>query len=366
MGYYLLGYSPQEGTFETDVKRAKFHKVTVRVKRPGAIVRSKSGFSGITDNDASPTAPEATQTREQQLLEALASPFAASDLGVCLTCFYNDFGVHGPIGRSMFHFQAKDLSFAKQLDNSWHASVDIVATAYRGINQSVQRRQRREEIRLPDELYQKALKEGFLYTWDYPMKEPGTFLMRAVVRDAKTARIGSASQAVTVPDTRKGQFAMSGVLVKLATPELTSQTDTAAVGAAGKAESWSEGGPAIRRYLQGQQILYTFLVVNPKLKGAEKKSQVIKEVLVYKDGKLLFRGDPTPINKQGLLDDRRLVGRGILKLGANSPPGEYILQVVVTNQLARKNKSKLTQWIDFEVVKKLTPIVALHTASEGH
>ena len=366
MGYYLLGYSPPEGTFEQDSKKSKFRRVTVRVKRSGVQVRWKAGFDGSADGDGI-TEPVISQSREQQLLEALASPFAKTDLGIRLTCFYADYGAaHGAYVRSMLFFQGKDLTFKPEPGNFWHASVDIVTSAYRGIKEPIQQRQRREEIRLPEATYQKAMKEGFLFSWDYQIKEPGTFMMRAVVRDAETSRIGAASQSLTVPDTRKGQLAMSGVVIKLATPEMLGIKAPPVTAANGTAEAWAEGGPAVRRYMQGQNIVYSFLVVNPKRKSSDKTSQITKELLVYKDGKLQFRGDPLPVDEKGRLDERSVAGSGILKLGTTSPPGEYVLQIVATDKLAPKKKSKVTQWIDFEVVKAPVTKVAVSTASEGH
>ena len=41
-GYYLLGYVPDESTFTSGAP--ELHKLTVRVKRPGVRVRSRSGF----------------------------------------------------------------------------------------------------------------------------------------------------------------------------------------------------------------------------------------------------------------------------------------------------------------------------------
>jgi len=49
LGYYLLGYSPREGTFEKDAAKAKSHRVVVRMRLPGLTVRWKSGFNGVTD-----------------------------------------------------------------------------------------------------------------------------------------------------------------------------------------------------------------------------------------------------------------------------------------------------------------------------
>ncbi len=46
-GYYLIGYRPTEETFNK-----KFHKLTARVKKPGHEVRTRSGFLGMTEDEA--------------------------------------------------------------------------------------------------------------------------------------------------------------------------------------------------------------------------------------------------------------------------------------------------------------------------
>ncbi len=352
MGYYLLGYSPQEGTFEKDPKKVKYHRIAVRSKRPGLVIRWKTGFNGVTGNDVPLETSSSAKTREQQLMEALASPFTSNDLKVRLTCFYIDFGPNGPGVRSMLHFQAHGLSFVQQPDKSWTTAVDVVTTAYRGLKDTIQQTQSRRDIRLPDDVYRRALKEGFLFSWDYKMKEPGPFLMRAVVRDAESSRIGSASQSVSVPDTKKGQLAMSGVIVSLSPTEVAT-TST------GKAEAWTDGSPAIRRYLPGQSVLYSYVVVNPRLTGSQKQTKLVQQMLVHRNGKLIYQGKPLPVNESGKLDARRMVGGGVLRLNANAQPGEYILQIVVTDQAARKSKSKVTQWIDFEVLNPPQKVAGL-------
>jgi hypothetical protein len=48
---------------------------------------------------------------------------------------------------------------------------------------------------------------------------------------------------------------------------------------------------------------------------------------------------------------KRLTAGGALQLGTEMPPGEYILQVIVTDLLAKEKNRTATQWIDFEIVK---------------
>jgi len=38
-------------------------------------------------------------------------------------------------------------------------------------------------------------------------------------------------------------------------------------------------------------------------------------------------------------------------LGSEFPPGEYVLQVIITDKLAKEKQQIASQWIDFEIVK---------------
>ena len=55
-GYYLIGYRPSTETFDK-----KFHKFKARVKKGGFEVRTRSGFFGMTEEDAKRMKPTAKQ-----------------------------------------------------------------------------------------------------------------------------------------------------------------------------------------------------------------------------------------------------------------------------------------------------------------
>jgi hypothetical protein len=40
-----------------------------------------------------------------------------------------------------------------------------------------------------------------------------------------------------------------------------------------------------------------------------------------------------------------------LPLGLGLGPGDYVLQIVVTDELAEGDRATATQWLDFEIVK---------------
>ncbi|MCU1234934.1 MAG: hypothetical protein JWP63_2901 [Candidatus Solibacter sp.] len=351
LGYYLLGYTPREDTFEKDGAKAKFHRVTVKVKTPGLSVRWKSGFNGVPDELVT-SRQDAPKTREQQLMDALASPFNSTGIKVRLTSNYNEGKKSGPLVQSMLHFEAKNLDFKHAIDGTWHAAVDIVTSAYRGFKQPMQQRQRQQEISLTEEQYRVAMRDGLVFNLADQIKTPGPFLMRAVVRDSGNERIGSASQYVQVPDTHKHQLALSGIMLKQASAELLASLNRPRPPE--DKESWSQGGPALRRYLPGQGILYGFAVINAKLKGAEKEFRAGSQVRVFRDGKLIFTSEYTHRLTLSPADPTRLLGGGVLTLGRNMSPGEYLLQLIVTDELGDRKHKQVSQWVDFEVVATQT------------
>jgi hypothetical protein len=48
---------------------------------------------------------------------------------------------------------------------------------------------------------------------------------------------------------------------------------------------------------------------------------------------------------------KRLPLAGAIQLGTSMAPGEYVLQIIVTDPLAKEKYRVTSQWIDFEVVK---------------
>ena len=71
-GFYLLGYVPSEGTFRPGGDGPRYHKMKVRVKRPGLQVRSRKGFFGVADVESAP-AP-AVEPRAGAALVATTEP----------------------------------------------------------------------------------------------------------------------------------------------------------------------------------------------------------------------------------------------------------------------------------------------------
>ena len=69
-------------------------------------------------------------------------------------------------------------------------------------------------ITVKNENYQSILNDGFVYNFVFPIKKPGAYQMRVALRDAASAKVGSASQFIEVPDLKKESPALSGIILE--------------------------------------------------------------------------------------------------------------------------------------------------------
>src|SRR5262249_12259232 len=73
-------------------------------------------------------------------------------------------------------------------------------------------------------------------------------------------------------------------------------------------------------------------------------------VRVYKDGKLAFESQQKPFALLGQTDLQHLRSFGALAIGKQMDPGDYILQVVVSDVLADPKYQIASQFVQFEVL----------------
>jgi len=348
-GYYLLGYRPDDKTFEPGKDSPKLHKLEVKVKRPGLKVRSRNSFYGLTSDEAlSPAA----RTPAEQLRGALTSPFASGDINVRLTSLFGNEPQAGSFMRSIIHVDARDLEFKQAADGARAATVELVAVTYDASGNLVDQITGSQTFNVRADAYERTLKDGFTSVLNVPVRRPGAYQLRVAVRDAASARLGSASQFVEVPDP-KGRLALSGIV--LTGVDQRAATTAAAPATMSGGEVDPQSGPAMRRLKQGMVMEYGYLVYTG-LQAAEAskpaKQQLVTRMRLFRDGKQVFTGAEKPLAIEGQADPQRLVAGGRFGIGRDLAPGEYVLQVLVTDMTAKdKRRATATQWIDFEIVK---------------
>jgi hypothetical protein len=172
------------------------------------------------------------------------------------------------------------------------------------------------------------------------------------LRDASSEKTGSATQFIEVPDVSKGRLTLSGLVVKGFIPPAKpgaaqpSQGVEAVEGAVDTLDP--KATPAVRVFKPGRPLQYGCQVMNAQT-GSGKQPQLEVQTRVFRDGKQLYEGKPMAFSGEGQKDPKNLIAGGRLQLGSKMAPGDYVLQVIVTDKLAKEKQRTATQWIDFAV-----------------
>lgn len=349
-GYYLVGYRPDDSTFDARTGKLKFNSLDVRVRRPGLRVRTRKGFLGITDELTRPVA----NTREAQLIRAMTSPFASSEMDVRLTSFFVNDKEQGSFVRSLLHLDARDLTF-KDVNGWQEATVDFIAVTFDADGRVLDQVNRTQRIRTLGQTYQAMLRNGLVHQMLLPVKRAGAYYLRVGVRDAASSRTGSAYQFIEVPNLKNDRLTLSGIIVNGNSDADRATISDASIKAGEREtkgdEAAAQGSPAVRRLQPGMNLDYSYVIYNAKLDAATRQPRLTTQMRLFRDGRQVFATEPQAYNLDAQPDSRRLLAGGRLELGAGFPVGEYTLQAVVTDSLAKKDHATTTQWIDFEVVK---------------
>jgi VWFA-related protein len=348
-GYYLIGYHPDASTFDAKSGRPKFHNMQVRVKRAGLQVRNRSGFFGTSDRETEPV----LRTRQAQIARAMISPTSGGALHLRLTTLFSHAAKTGPFLNSMLYFDPKELTFTDEPDD-WHkAVIDVVAVTFGDNGQQVDGTDKTWTVRLRGDGYKEVLKNGMVYAVHVPVKKPGAYQVRVVLRDAGSELLGSASQFIEVPDIEKGHLALSGIVLRNELPQASvpagaDHADHADHAEGHQVEADPQGTPAVRIFKQGTAITYGYQILNAQADAAN-KPELDVQTRLFRDGEEVYTGKPMPLPVQGQEDPKRLIGGGRMQLGGKITPGDYVLQVIVTDKLAKEKYRVATQAMDFEI-----------------
>lgn len=348
-GYYLIGYIPEEATFKAIQGKRPFHNIGLKVKRAGLVVRSRTGFYGISDEESGAT----NTTAAQQIVSALTSPFASGDIHLKLTSLFGHEAKEGAFMRSIMHIDARDISFSEEQDGARKGMVEIVAFTFGDNGEIVGREARSYSLSVRSDGFQNLLEQGFVYAIDVPIKKPGGYQLRVAVRDPRTEKVGSASQFIDVPDIDKNRLTLSGLVVSGFDPATAKRSSSGDPNnSEGAIESIDPSTtPAVRMLTRGIFLDYGFLIYNAELDPKTRKPQLETQVLLLKDGTQVFATKVSPLVVGDEPDWKHIPASGRLRLGDDLSTGEYMIQVIVTDKLAKDKFRWATQWMDFEIVK---------------
>jgi hypothetical protein len=358
-GFYLIGYRPDDKTFDSQKAGQKFHNITLRVKRPGLRVRHRTGFYSTPDADVASAAPT---TRAGRLLRALTSPLASGSIGLSLTPLFGNDAQTGSFVRALIHVDARGLRFTEEADGTRQASVEVLAVTLGESGKPLDQADGVETVRVSAADFEKLQTNGLRYTLKVPIKSPGAYQLRVAVLDEATEQVGSANELIEVPDFASGRLALSGIVFSGKVAAAASQnkeasqtqaaSDVQPAGGASVANDVElEADPSVRRIRPGMELHYDFHIYNAQIDPANGRTRLQTQVRLFRDGQPAYEGKIAPFDTTQQEDLKRLVAGGQIKLNRNAAPGEYVLQVIVTDLLADEKHRVATQWIDLEIAR---------------
>ena len=319
-GYYLIGYRPATDTF-----KRQLHKIQVRVKASGYAVRTRAGFYGVTETATAGPASDA-----ERMSRALSSPFGAHDLTVRLTALFANDPQRGSMLRTFVVVDPKNLTFT-DANGTRMVRLHLMGVLYRDNGVPVDRPEVNVTWSLDPDRYERVQREGLVYGLDVPLKRPGAFQLRLAVRDLNSQRIGVAGQFVQSPNIADGQLALSGIVLYAEAPN------------ANATDEWQRS-LVLRQFHQGASLVFGYTIYNAALDKRTQRPRLTTQTVVFRDSVKIYSSDPAVVATADQTDLKRINAGARLQLGPALTPGEYVVQIVVEDQVAKRTTTQVTQF----------------------
>jgi hypothetical protein len=309
--YYVIGYVPDDQTFKRVRGKVALHKISVKVRRPGARVKSRKSFFGISDSDD----PPSQLTPAHQLIHSAVSPFAATDIALRATTLPGYTPEAGMFVRTLLHIDAHALTFVDTADGKKEASADVLGMAFDQDGTEVAHLSTGFAVALTPEATEEALREGLVYNLRIPIRRAGAYHVRFAIRDQHSGAVGSAGEFVEMPDVAHGAFALSGIVLRREDGDGSRASTNAP-------DITVTPAQALRTYAAGSQLAYAYDIYNAA-------GTVRSLTSVWRGVEKVLDAGPATL-KPPAGSERRFTAAGGIKLGERLPPGNYILQISAT------------------------------------
>lgn len=318
--YYILAYRPTE-PFD-----GKFHKLQIKVDRPGAKVYTRVGYVAKADE------PAKSLTKEQALIKAAMAPLAKRDVDVSGAIQYR----FVPDNRAMIdvnlRIDANALEFKQATDGKYQTTLDVVGFVVNRHGRTEGGFSQTLNASLTPEEYKRALTTGIGYTGQVQL-DPGGYQLRVAVRETGTGRLGTLSRYLEVPDMSKRRFTASSIFLHAVDPTAGPKALPVAL-------------TFLRQVSRKDDLRYSVVVYNAKID--KDKPQLSTRLTISRAGKIIFQGPVQPVEIRGA-DASQAVRLGQFGLSKLSK-GHYFLTLDVTDTLADKKSQTLARTIDFSII----------------
>lgn len=328
--YYLLAWRPnkEEGT------STNFKHIEVRViNHPEYSVRLPRGFLKPIGSPASPRIAE-EQTPAQthrDLQQALTAPYPKAEVPLSLSVVFLDTPEHGPVVTASVRVSNQTLSY-ETTEGKPTATVDVVGVVLNDKGKPAGTFQTRLKISQTGSNTAEQNNSATIYNARVPLT-PGLYQVRVASRDTKNGQLGSARQWVQIPDLSLHRLTLSSLLLGLQPVKETGS---------GPSSTAQVQFSVDHHFIRDSRLGFMAFIYNAA-RGQQGKS--LPDLSIQ--ARILKMGQPlltTPIRAVKIepADPARIFCGGEIQLGS-IPPGQYILEVTVSDQIAQTSASQQTR-----------------------
>jgi len=209
--YYLLAWRPPQEAAE----RGKVKRIEVSITgQPDLKVRTRRGIaeaiSSALTATSNPMGSLANPSTGAELITALNSDSPQRDIPASLVVAYRNVGPGAFAVKASMQISSAALSFA-DVNGQQSATVNVAGIIIDQNGKQVNSFNKRIAIGADSNAVDPVRKLVF-YNYDASLT-PGSYQIRAGVRDTKSGRIGSATQSVEIPDISTGRLALSSLML---------------------------------------------------------------------------------------------------------------------------------------------------------
>ena len=334
--YYLLGYAPP-----THPRDGRFHRIEVRVKRPGLTVTARRGYPSPSGKTTQERKQEALErwTRERraggandtsvELRSALNSPVQQPGLTLAVQAapFKGTTGKDASVALTV-ELQGSELEFLPQPNG---LVADTIEVSFFGLNEDgrAQRGTRAAlNLAIRPDTYQRVKTSGIRLNSRTTLA-PGRHQLRIGARDPNTGKTGTVFYDIVIPDFARTPVSMSGVLLaapggaEVLTPQRDPQTEKLL------------GAPATsrREFRQAETLAWLAEIYDNTAAGQPKRISVAARLL-DESGREVFASREVLANGEGGNPKWRVFGyTGRIPL-KDIAPGRYLLRVEAEKESA--------------------------------
>lgn len=316
-GYYLIGY---QALANVAPDPARYHAVSIRLKRPGAVVLYHSSLFESRAGDTG-----------ARIEAAIASPFALPGIRTSVSSRFWDDAADGTVIQSVVWIDARDLSFSPKSDGGRSVVFELVADTFDESSRLLDHFSQGYEVDVPVPFRTTVLGDGLTQRLRLlPVKNPGVYQVRVAVHDRLSDRIGSHTGFVVVPDLAQSKLALSGIVI----------------GKSGDTGVEADASP--RRFHPGQTVTVSCQILNAGRDGTGAVGVEVTTSLI-RAGSVLAASQPAVVDGTGQPDLTRMLRAREFQLGEDLEPGTYSLRIDARDRNAPRGSNTASQSVEFEI-----------------